>query len=112
MNRVQLIGDVVWPVKVWIDHTTGLTFGKTMLAVASDTDPLAFIPLILPDSEATDAGLYLGEGSRVKVDAHLHSSLVAHHDAGQHKQRRRIVRVIADSVTYLDLRAPQSGDRP
>ena|SRR5215469_5618822 len=112
MNRVQLIGDVVWPVKVWTDRTTGLTFGRTMLAVSSDTDRLVFVPLILPDSEATDAGLYLGEGSRVNVDAHLHSSLVTCHDASQRRRTRRILRVIADSVTYLDLRAPQSGDRP
>src|SRR5215831_6411979 len=112
MNRVQLIGDVVWPVKVWTDRTTGQTFGRTMLAVSSDADVLVFVPLILPDSEATDAGLYLGEGSRVKVDAHLHSSLVAYRDDSDHKRARRILRVIADSVTYLNLRAPRSGDRP
>ena len=71
MNRVQLIGDIVWPVEVWTDGATGRTFGKTMLAVSADTDPLVFVPLILQDREAMDAGMYLGEGSRVKVNARL-----------------------------------------
>jgi hypothetical protein len=112
MNRVQLIGDIVWPVKVWTDRTTGRAFGRTMLAVSSDTDPLVFVPLIIPDTEATDAELYLGEGSRVKVSAHLHSSLVTDHDASYNKRTRRVLHVITDSVTYLALHAPQSGDRP
>ena len=112
MNRVQLIGDIVWPVEVWNDGVTGRVFGKTMLAVSADTDPLVFIPLILQDSDAMDAGMYLGEGSRVKVNAHLHSTLVTYHDASHTKRTRRVLHVIADSVTYLALRAPQSGDRP
>ncbi len=112
MNRVQLIGDIVWPVEVWTDGATGRTFGKTMLAVSADTDPLVFVPLILQDSEATDAGMYLGEGSHVKVSAHLHSSLVTYHDASHNKRTRRVLHVITDSVTYLALRVPQSGDRP
>ena len=110
MNRVQLIGDVVWPVEVRTDRATGRTFGRIMLAVSADTDPLVFVPLTLQDSEAIDAGMYLGEGSRVMVSAHLHSSLVRYHDAS-HKRMRRVVRVIADSVTYLNLRTPQSGGR-
>ena len=112
MNRVQLIGDIVWPVRVWTDGATGRAVGKTMLAVSSDTDPLVFVPLIFPDSEAIDAGTYLGEGSRVKVDAHLHSALVTYHDASHNRRTRRVLSVIADSVTYLTLRAPQSEGRP
>jgi hypothetical protein len=112
MNRVQLIGDIVWPVSVWTDGATGRTFAKTMLAVSADTDPLVFVPLILRDSEAMDAGMYLGEGSRVEVNAHLHSTLVAYHDESHNKRMRRVLSVIADSVTYVTLRAPQSGDRP
>jgi len=112
MNRVQLIGDIVWPVEVWTDSATGRTFGKAMLAVSADTDPLVFVPLILRDSEATDAGMYLGEGSRVKVNAHLHSALVTYYDASHNRRARRVLSVIVDSVTYLALRAPQSGDRP
>lgn len=111
MNRVQLIGDIVWPAEVWTDAATGRMFGKTMLAVSADTDPLVFVPLIVQGSEAMDAGMYLGEGSRVKVNAHLHSSLVTYHDASHNKRMRRVLHVIADSVTYLALRAPQSGDR-
>lgn len=112
MNRVQLIGDIVWPIEVWTDCTTGPTFAKAMLAVSADTDPLAFVPLILQDSEAIDAGRYLGEGSRVKVSAHLHSSLVTYHDASQNNRTRRVLHIIADSLTYLTVCAPQSGDRP
>ena len=112
MNRVQLIGDIVWPVRVWTDGATGRAFGKTMLAVSSDTDPLVFVPLILQDSEAIDAGMYLGEGSRVKVDAHLHSTLLTHHDASHNRRTLRVLSVIGDRVTYLALRTPQSGDRP
>ena len=112
MNRVQLIGDIVWPVEVWTDGAAGTTFGRTMLAVSADTDPLVFVPLILQDSEAIDAGMYLGEGSRVKVNAHLHSALVTYYDASHNKRTSRVLSVIVDSITYLSLRAPQSGDRP
>ena len=111
MNRVQLIGDIVLPVEVWTDGATGRTFGKTMLAVSADTDPLVFVPLVLQDSEAMEAGRYLGEGSRVKVNAHLHSALVTYYDASHNRRTRRVLCVIVDSVTYLKLCAPQSGDR-
>ena len=111
MNRVQLVGDIVWPVDVWIDSAAGRTFARTTLAVSSDTAPLVFVPVILQDREATDAGMYLGEGSRVKVGAHLRSSLVTYHDASHAKRTQRVLHVVGDSVTYLTLRAPQSGSR-
>ena len=112
MNRVQLVGVVIWPVEMWSDRSTGRVFGKTMLAVSSDEDPLAFVPVILQDSEAVDAALYLGEGSRIEVTAHLHSSLLTSHDIGGNKRTRRVLHVIADRVRYLAVRAPRSGDRP
>jgi single-stranded DNA-binding protein len=112
MNHVQLVGVIVWPVEVWNDRTTGRMFGNAMLAVSADEHPLAFIPVILQDSEAVDAGMYLGEGSRIEVTAHLHSSLLTNHDIGGNKRTRRVLHVIADSVRYLTVRAPQSGDRP
>src|SRR5262245_46318351 len=76
MNRVQLIGDLVWPVEVWRDPATGRRFGRAMLAVSVGEFDLTFVPLILQDREAVDAARYLGEGSRVEVAAHLHSTLV------------------------------------
>ena len=111
MNHVQLVGIVVWPVEVWSERTTGRVFGKAMLAVSSDEDPLAFVPVFLQNSEAVDASMYLGEGSRIEVTGHLHSSLVTNHDIGGNKRTRRILHVIADRVAYLTVRSPQSGDR-
>ena len=112
MNRVQLVGIVVWPVEVWNDRTTGRAFGRAMLAVSADEHPLAFVPVILQGSEAMDAAMYLGEGSRVEVTAHLHSSLVTNRDVSGSRRTRRVLHVIADSVKYLVVRTPQAGDRP
>jgi single-stranded DNA-binding protein len=112
MNHVQLIGVVVWPIEVWRDRATGRTLGKAMLAVSADEPPLAFVPVILRDSEAADAAMYLGEGSRVEVTGHLHSSLVTNHDANGNKRTRRLLHVIAHRVAYLVVRSPQAGDRP
>jgi single-stranded DNA-binding protein len=111
MNHAQLVGIVVWPVEVWSDRTTGKVFGKAMLAVSSDENPLAFVPVILQDSEAVDAAMYLGEGSRIEVTGYLHSSLITNHDIGGNKRTRRVLHVIAKRVRYLDVCAPQSGDR-
>ena len=111
MNHVHLVGIVVWPVEVWSDRTTGRVFGKAMLAVSADNDPLAFVPVILQDSEAVDAGMYLGEGSRIEIIGHLHSSLLTNHDIGGNKRTRRVLHVIAERVKYLTVRSPQSGDR-
>jgi hypothetical protein len=111
MNQVQLVGIVVWPVEVWSDRTTGRVFGKAMLAVSSDESPLAFVPVMLRDSEAVDAAMYLGEGSRIEVCGHLHSSLLSNHDVAGNKRTRRVLHVIADMVKYLAVRSPQSGDR-
>lgn len=111
MNHVQLVGIVVWPVEVWSDRTTGRVFAKVMLAVSADNDPLAFIPVILQNSEAVDAGMYLGEGSRIEITGHLHSSLLTNHDIGGNKRTRRVLHVIANGVKYLTVRTPQSGDR-
>ena len=83
-----------------------------MLAVSADEYPLAFVPVILQGSEAMDAGMYLGEGSRVEVTAHLHSSLVTNRDVSGSRRTRRVVHVIADSVRYLVVRTPRAGDRP
>jgi single-stranded DNA-binding protein len=109
MNRVQIVGVLVWPIDVWSDRTTGRFFGKAMLAVSAEDPPLAFIPVILRDSEAVDASMYLGEGSRIEVTAHLHSTLVTSHDTGGNKRTRRALHVIADQVKYLTVRSPQSG---
>lgn len=112
MNRVQLIGDLVWPVETRRDRATGQWIGRAMIAVSSDLDGLNFVPLTLHGREATDAAKYLGEGSTVYVNAHLHSLLVTDRDARGNKYRRRFVRVIADRVTYLKILPPRGGDRP
>jgi single-stranded DNA-binding protein len=112
MNRVQLIGVSVLPIELWHDHTTGRTIGEAMIAVPSDVEGFNFIPVILRDSEAEDAAKYLGEGSKVEIIAHLNSELVTECDAHGESHRRRVLRVIADEVTYLMLCQPRSGDRP
>jgi single-stranded DNA-binding protein len=110
MNRVQLIGELLWPVNLWRDRTTGRTFGKALLAVTDSG--LAFVPVVLQDEVALDAARYLGEGSRIEVAAHLRSSLVTNRDLHGTKRTRRVVSVIANRVTYVVVRSPGSEGRP
>ncbi len=109
MNRVQLIGVLVWPVDVWRDRVTGRTHGKAMIVVSSGVEGLDFVPVILNDREALDAAAYLGEGSRVEVVGRLHSAVVTLGSAN--KRTRRTVSVIAERVTYLVVCPPRSGER-
>lgn len=111
MNRVELIGDLVCPVGVRRDWSTGRTMGKAILAVSRGVLGMDFVPVTLWGREASDAAKYLGEGSTVAIHGHIHSGWLAHRDAIG-ARRRRLVYVIADRVIYLDVRAPQSGDRP
>ncbi len=111
MNRVQLIGVLVWPIEVWHDRATSQVFGKAMFAVSVGEAGLAFIPVILQNSEAVDASMYLGEGSQVEVTGHLHSSLITSYDANGIKRTRRVLHVIADRVRYLVVRQAHGGDR-
>jgi hypothetical protein len=110
MNRLELIGDLVWPVDVWRDRTTGRTIGKAMLAVSHGVEGLHFVPLTLYDGEALDAAKYLGEGSRLSVTAHLHSVLVTDRDANGSERTRRVLHVIVDRITYLTICPPRGGD--
>jgi single-stranded DNA-binding protein len=111
MNRVHLIGVIVLPTELRHNRTTRRTIGKAMIAIPSGAEGLNFVPIILHDSDATDAAMYLGEGSRVEVIGHLHSALVTDRDADGTVRRRRVLHVIADDVTYLTVCWPRGGDR-
>jgi single-stranded DNA-binding protein len=112
MNRVQLVGVVLWPVEARRDRMTGQTMGRAVIAVLGDVQDLHFVPLTLQGKDATDAATYLGEGSRVAVNGHLHSVLVRDRDWRGTRRTRRVLSAIADRVTYLAVRPPHGGDRP
>lgn len=109
MNRVQLVGQLVYPVEVRRDRVTGLATAKSIIAVPRDmgTD---FVPVTLRDREAIDAERYLGDGSTVAIEARLHCALMAERDRDGARLRRQLVYVIANRVTYLDVR-PFKGSR-
>jgi single-stranded DNA-binding protein len=111
MNRIQIIGRLVWRVERRRDYATGLPIGKAMIAVSSDERGLDFIPVTLHGQDAEDAAAYLGEGSKVEVVGHLHSVLVNDHGRGSARRMRRVLHVIADQVTYLDVCPPRGGDQ-
>ncbi len=111
MNRVQLIGVLVWPVEVHHDRTTGQTVGKAMIAVSCGVNDLHFVPVRVLGREAIDAANHLGEGSRVDIKGHLRSVLVTDQDATGTTRRRRMVYVVADRITYLTVQPPRGGDR-
>jgi len=69
------------------------------------------VPVTLWDREAVDASKYLGDGSKVAVRAHIHSRVVVERP-GNDGKRLRLLYVIAERVTYLDVRAPRAGGRP
>src|SRR5262245_44602064 len=76
MNRVDLIGDLVSPVQVRRDWSTGRTMGRAILAVPHEAG-MDLIPVTLWGREAVDAARYLGEGSTVAVKGHIHSGFLA-----------------------------------
>jgi single-stranded DNA-binding protein len=105
MNSVRLVGDLVFPVELRRDRTTGRTIGKALIAVPNGVHGMYFVPLTLKGNEAIDAAKYLGEASRVDVTGHLHSAYTAD------RRPRRVLYVIADRVTYLTVRPFQGGVR-
>ena len=111
MNKVELVGDLVSPVEVRKDWSTGRTVGKAIIAVSRGVLGMDFVPVTLWGRDASDAAKYLGEGSTVFVRGHIHSGFLAERGI-RGSTRRRLVYVIADRVTYLDVRAPRGGGRP
>jgi single-stranded DNA-binding protein len=110
VNKVELIGDLVSPVEVRRDWSTGRTVGKAIVAVSRGALGVEFIPVTLWGREATDASKYLGEGSTLAIRGHVHSGFLIDR-AASGTRRRRLVYVIGDRVTYLDMRAPRAGRR-
>jgi single-stranded DNA-binding protein len=109
MNRLQLVGKLVWPVEVRREPGTGLIVAKAMIAVSNDGMDLDFIPVTLRDKEAIDASKYLGDGSLVAVDGRVHSALVSDRYSQGTKRTRRVLSVTVDRVTYLVVQAPRGG---
>ena len=112
MNRLQLVGKLVWPVEVQREPVTGLPVAKAMIAVSNDVTGIDFIPVTLRDNEAVDASTYLGDGSLIAVDGSVHSALVTDRYAHRAKRTRRVLSVTVAHVTYLVVRKPGSGARP
>src|SRR5882672_10061887 len=54
MNKVELVGDLVSPVEVRRDWSTGRTIGKAIIAVSRGVLGLEFVPVTLWDREARD----------------------------------------------------------
>lgn len=112
MNTVHLIGELVSPVAINRDRITQRTWGKTVIAVARGIKGgIDFVPVTLRDRDAEMAARYLGDGSLVAIEGHLHSELRPHPGGHDMFAVRRHVWVIADRVTYLRL-LRRTGDRP
>jgi single-stranded DNA-binding protein len=103
MNIVRLVGDLVFPVELRRNRTTGQTIGKALIAVPNGVHGTYFVPITLKGNEAIDAAKYLGEASRVDVTGHIHSAYLAD------RRPRRVLYVIADRVTYLTVHPFRGG---
>src|SRR5262245_45987631 len=114
MNTVHLIGELVSAVEVNRDRITARTWARTVIAVPrGDKGGIDFVPVTLRDREANMAARYLGDGSLVAIEGHLHSALRPNRDGGDVRAVRRAVWVIADRVIYLRLpRRTATGERP
>lgn len=112
MNRLQLVGKLVWPVEVKREPVTGLPVAKAMIAVPNEVTGIDFIPVTLRNHEAVDASKYLGDGSLIAVDGHVHSRLVTDRYSHGVRRTRRVVSITVDRITYLVMRQPGSGVRP
>ena len=111
MNRIELVGRIVWSVELRRDHSTQQTVGDAMLAVWSDGTELEFIPVTLHGRDAEDAATYLGLGSQIEVHGHMHSALVVDRGKGSSRRMRRVMEVIADRVTYIDVCPPVEDEQ-
>jgi hypothetical protein len=111
MNFVRLIGDLVFPVELRRDRTTGRTIGKALIAVPNGVHGTYLVPLALRGNEAADAAKHLGEASRVDVTGHIHSAYLADPDTYGDRRPRRVLYVIADDVTYITVRPFRGGER-
>jgi single-strand DNA-binding protein len=113
MNRVELVGNLVFPVEVNRMRGTAPAMARAVIAVArGGVKGLDFVPLTLRGRDVLDAAAYLGEGSLIAVSGHLHSVLLTDRDSdGSPNRRRRQLYVIADRVTYHRVNTPRSGDR-
>jgi single-stranded DNA-binding protein len=112
MNTVHLIGELVSPVAVNRDRITKRAWGKAIIAVPRGSKgAIDFVPVTLSNREAEMAARYLGDGSLVSIERHLHSAVRSELSGGELVAMRRSLWVIADRVTYLRL-ARRTEDRP
>jgi len=112
MNTVRLIGELVNPVALRRDRIGKRAWAKTIIAVPCESSgAIDFVPVTLRNREAEMAARYLGDGSLVSIDGHLHSAVRPELDGGELVAVRRSLWVIADRITYLRI-ARRTGDRP
>jgi len=112
MNTVRLVGELVNPVALRRDRVGKRAWGKTIIAVPCEgSGDIDFVPVTLRNREAEMAARYLGDGSLVSIDGHLHSAVRPELENGELGTVRRSLWVIADRVTYLRI-ARRTGDRP
>ena len=104
MNIVHLIGELVTPLELRRDRRSKRSWGRTVIAVPrGNNGAIDFVPLILRDREADMAAMYLGDGSLVSIEGHIHSALRPNPVSDDVYTVRRSLWVIADRVTYLRL---------
>jgi len=113
MNTVHLVGELVSPVECRRDQITKRAWGKAIIAVPRGSKgAIDFVPVTLRDREAEMAARYLGDGSLVSVEGHIHSALRPGGNVGDVHTVPWLVWVIADRVAYLRLsRQAQSEGR-
>lgn len=112
MNIVRLVGELVAPVVLKHDRSNRRAWGRTVIAVQRGSKgAIDFVPVTLSNREAEMAARYLGDGSLVSIEGHLHSAVRPELDGGELVAVRRSLWVVADGVTYLRI-ARRTGDRP
>ena|SRR5436190_17052269 len=104
MNTVHLIGELVTPPEIKRDRNSARRWGRTVIAVPRGSKgSIDFVPVTLRDREAEMAAHYLGDGSLVSIEGHLHSAWQPNPGSNDVRAMRRCLWVIADRVTYLRL---------
>jgi single-stranded DNA-binding protein len=109
MNTAHLIGELVTPPEIKRDRNSARCWGRTVIAIPRGSKGgIDFVPVTLRDGEADMAARYLGDGSVISVEGHLHSAWRP--DPGTDvRAMRHSLWVIADRVTYLIVRQPRGG---
>ena len=105
LNRVMLTGRTTSDITLETT-STGKTFATFTLAVGGrKKEDVDFVRVQIWENTAKNAAQYIGKGSKIGIDGHL--SVRSYEKDGQ---KRTSVIVVAENLSFENLKAPESNN--